>query len=108
MHAVARAARQAQPTDDALCETVRGSPVVTPDETSWKVGGHLQWLWAFATPETTVYAMQDGRGFAQAAAGLGADSAGVLQRDGWAPFRQFTPAAHQTCLSPICCVAVAR
>jgi transposase len=99
IHAIHRAARQAQPTYEALCETVRGSPVVTPDETSWKVGGHLQWLWAFATRDTTVYAIQDGRGFAQAAAVLGADYAGVLQRDGWAPYRQFTRAAHQTCLA---------
>jgi transposase len=98
VHAVHRAARQARPTYDALCATVRGSPVVSPDETGWKVGGHHYWLWAFVTTDTTVYAIQDGRGFAQAAAVLGADYAGVLQRDGWAPYRQFTRAAHQTCL----------
>lgn len=99
VHAVQRAARQAQPTYDALCAQVRGSPVVTPDETGWKVGGHPYWLWAFATPDTTTYAIEDGRGFAQAARMLGADYAGVLQRDGWAPYRQFTHAAHQTCLA---------
>jgi transposase len=99
VHAVHRAARQTQPTYTTLCATVRGSPVVTPDETGWKVGGHNYWLWAFATPDTTVYAIEDGRGFAQAARTLGADYAGVLQRDGWAPYRQFTQAAHQTCLA---------
>jgi transposase len=99
VHAVHRAARQAQPTYAALCATVRGSPVVTPDETGWKVGGHPYWLWAFATPDTTTYAIEDGRGFAQAARMLGADYAGVLQRDGWAPYRQFIHAAHQTCLA---------
>jgi transposase len=99
VHAVHRAARQAQPTYQALCATVRGSPVVTPDETGWKVGGHPYWLWAFATPDTTVYAIEDGRGFAHAARMLGADYAGVLQRDGWAPYRQFVHAAHQTCLA---------
>jgi len=99
VHAVHRAARQAQPTYDALCAQVRGSPVVTPDETGWKVGGHPYWLWAFATPDTTTYAIEDGRGFAQAARMLGADYAGVLQRDGWAPYRQFVHAAHQTCLA---------
>ncbi len=30
---------------------------------------------------------------------LGADFAGVLVRDGWAPYRRFTAAAHQTCLA---------
>lgn len=99
VHAVHRAARQAQPTYAALCATVRGSPVVTPDETGWKVGGHPYWLWAFATPDTTTYAIEDGRGFAQAARMLGADYAGVLQRDGWAPYRQFVHAAHQTCVA---------
>ena len=99
VHAVHRAARQAQPTYEALCAQVRGSPVVTPDETGWKVGGHPYWLWAFATPDTTTYAIEDGRGFAQAARMLGADYAGVLQRDGWAPYRQFVHAAHQTCLA---------
>lgn len=99
VHAVHRAARQAQPTYEALCAAVRGSPVVTPDETGWKVGGHNHWLWAFATSDTTVYAIEEGRGFAQAARTLGADYAGVLQRDGWAPYRQFVHAAHQTCLA---------
>ena len=97
--ALHRAARQAQPTYAALCETIRGSPVVVPDETSWKVNGHLEWLWAFATPDTTVYRIQPGRGFPQAAAVLGADYDGVLVRDGWAPYRQFTAAAHQTCIA---------
>ena len=66
-HAVHRAARHAQPSYAALCATVRGSPVVTADETSWRVAADLQWLWAFVTPETTVYAIQPGRGLAQAA-----------------------------------------
>lgn len=99
VHAVHRAARQAQPTYDALCAQVRGSPVVTPDETGWKVGGHPYWLWAFATADTTTYVIEDGRGFTQAARMLGADYAGVLVRDGWAPYRQFTHAGHQTCLA---------
>jgi transposase len=99
VHAVHRAARQAQPTYEALCAQVRGSPMVSPDETGWKVAGVLQWLWAFATPTTTVYRIQPGRGFEEAAAVLGADFAGVLVRDGWAPYRQFTAAAHQTCLA---------
>lgn len=99
VQAVHRAARHAQPTYAALCTTVRGSPMVSPDETGWKVGGQLQWLWAFATPDTTVYRIQPGRGFDEAAAVLGADFAGVLVRDGWAPYRRFTAATHQTCLA---------
>jgi transposase len=99
VHAVHRAARQAQPTYAALRATVRGSPVVTADETSWRVDADLQWLWAFVTPTTTVYAIQPGRGLAQAAHVIGQEYAGVLQRDGWQSYRQFTQAAHQTCLA---------
>ena len=99
VQAAHRMARQARPTYDALCARVRGSPMVSPDETGWKVAGLLHWLWVFATPDTTVYRIQPGRGFQEAAAVLGADFAGVLVRDGWAPYRQFTAAAHQTCLA---------
>lgn len=99
VHALHRAARQATPSYAALIETVRQSPVVVPDETGWKVGGQLQWLWVFATPTTTVYAIQPGRGFDEATPILGADFPGVLVRDGWAPYRQFDQAAHQTCLA---------
>jgi transposase len=82
----------------ALCARA-GSPMVSPDETGWKVAGLLQWLWAFATPDTTIYRIQPGRGFDEAAAVLGSDFDGVLVRDGWAPYRQFAEAAHQTCLA---------
>jgi transposase len=99
VHAVHRAARQAQPTYQTLCATVRGSPVVTADETSWRVEADGQWLWAFVTPDTTVYAIQPGRGLAQAAHVIGVDYAGVLQRDGWQSYRQFKAAGHQTCLA---------
>jgi transposase len=99
VHAIRRAARQAEPTYAALAETVRGSPVVTPDETGWKVNARLQWLWAFVTPETTVFRIQPGRGFEEAATVLGTDFAGVLVRDGWPPYRRFADATHQTCLA---------
>jgi transposase len=97
--ALHRAARQAAPTYTRLQAQVRGSPMVSPDETSWKVGGRAWWLWAFVTPRAVVYAIQPGRGFAQAAAVLGADFAGVLVRDGWQGYRPFVAARHQTCLA---------
>lgn len=99
VRALHRAAAQAQPTYEALCQTVRSSPMVVPDETGWRVAALLQWLWAFATPDTTVYAILPGRGFDEAATVLGTDFAGVVVRDGWAPYRRFTQALHQTCLA---------
>jgi transposase len=99
VHAIRRAAHRAEPTYAALRARIRGSPVVTADETGWKVHAQLQWLWAAVTPDTTLYAIQPGRGFAEAATMLGADFDGVLVRDGWAPYRRFEQAVHQTCLA---------
>ena len=99
VHVLHRAARQATPAYSALCSQVRNSPVVTPDETGWRVGAVPHWLWAFATPKTTVYAIRLGRSFDDAATVLGPDFDGVLVRDGWAPYRRFTSALHQTCLA---------
>jgi transposase len=99
VHAMRRAARQAQRTYDALVAQIRGSPVVTPDETGWKVAARLHWLWAFVTADTTVYTIQPGRGYEEAAGVLGDDFDGVLVRDGWPPYRRFPHAIHQTCLA---------
>ena len=82
-HLLHRAARDARPAYEALCEQVRHSPVVTPDETGWRVGALSHWLWAAVTPTTTVYAICAGRGFDDAQTVLGADFDGVLVRDGW-------------------------
>jgi transposase len=99
VQAVARAARRAQPTYQALAAGVRASPVVAPDETGWRVGGGKAWLWAFVGAQLTVYRITRGRGYQDAAAVLGEDYAGVLERDGWAPYRRFEHATHQTCLA---------
>ena len=47
-----RAARDARPAYEALREQVRNAPVVTADETGWRVGARSHWLWAAVTPTT--------------------------------------------------------
>ena len=94
-----RAARDTAPTYTALCEQIRNAPVVTPDETGWRVGAVRHWLWVFATPETTVYAICPGRGFDDAVTILGADFDGMLVRDGWAPYQRFDDALQQSCVA---------
>lgn len=96
--ALDRLGRTLAPTYDALVEQVRRSPVVAVDETGWKVGGYLEWLWAFVTPDITVYRIMHGRGYDEACEILGPDFSGILVRDGWAPYRQFEQAIHQTCI----------
>ena len=59
--AMMRLAGRASADHQQLRETIRGSPVVYADETSWYVGddgGGAQgsnWLWTFTTPTATLY-----------------------------------------------------
>jgi transposase len=99
-HALGRLASAAEPTCQALVLAVRQSAAVAADETGWRVAGRRQWLWVFAGDDgVTVYLIAPGRGYEQAASVLGGDFSGVLERDGWAPYRRFEHASHQTCLA---------
>jgi transposase len=97
--ALARLAKKARPTYDGLIDAIRGSPVVYPDETGWRVAGHSAWLWAVTNRRETVYAIHRGRGFAEAASILGEDYAGILGADGWIVYRCFEKATIQACLA---------
>jgi len=97
VQAIARQARVLEPTYQALIEGVRSSRAVAPDETGWRINGQKAWLWAFAGENVTVYLIAAGRGYEDAERILGAGYSGVLERDGWAPYRRFTAAKHQTC-----------
>jgi transposase len=97
VQAIARQARVLEPTYQALIEGVRSSRAVAPDESGWRINGQKAWLWAFAGEDVTVYLIAAGRGYEDAERILGAGYSGVLERDGWAPYRRFTAAKHQTC-----------
>ncbi len=97
--AIARAGRRCEPTYEALIEGVAASPTVAADETGWRVGGKKAWLWDFVGERVTVYRIAKSRGFEVAAGVLGEDFRGVLERDGWAPYRRFSEATHQSCLA---------
>jgi transposase len=97
--AMDRLAAKGATTYEALKAELAAQAVISPDETGWRVGGRSAWLWAFAAATITVYAICDGRGFDEATTVLPADFAGTLCRDGWAPYRKFTQAAHQSCLA---------
>lgn len=101
VHALARAARRCAATDAALVEGIRHSPVVAADETGWRINGTKAWLWDFVGDGITVFRIFDGRGYDQAEQVLGEDFAGVLERDGWAAYRKFTKATHQSCYAHI-------
>ncbi len=52
---MARIVERCGPTYPALVEAVRQSPVVSSDETSWRVKGEPAWLWIMTTDLVTVW-----------------------------------------------------
>lgn len=80
---------------------VRRSRVVYPDETGWKVGGWLQWMWVFVARTATLFKIRDSRGHDVPEEVLGADWSGDMVHDGWMPYDFFEKADHQQCLAHI-------
>ena len=93
-----RLAEKARPTFNAMVLAVRHTMVVYADETGWRIGGRMAWLWVFTTKLVTVYVIRRSRGFDVVEEILTAEYAGTLGRDGWAPYRKLLRCAHQTCL----------
>jgi hypothetical protein len=82
VHAKPRIAKRGKPTYDALVDIARQSAVVHSDETGWKVDTKSAWLWVFATPTVTIYAVRFSRGHGVVLEMLGADFRGTLVSDG--------------------------
>jgi len=99
IQAAQRLGVDASPAYEALCEFVKKSPVVSPDETGWRIGGRKAWLWTAATKNATIYRIEYSRGFDAVMLLLGEHYSGIVVRDGWGPYRQLTDAEHQTCLA---------
>jgi transposase len=95
--AIQRVARKTEATWHALRDAARRSVLAHMDETGWKVEAQLRWLWAVVTEQVTFCEILPGRGFAEAAAILGADYAGWLIHDGLQIYYKFLKASHQSC-----------
>lgn len=87
------------PVHQAIVERINGAPMVVMDETGWRVAGTGAWLWTATSKEATAYNVAEGRGFAEATVLLDEDYDGTLVRDGWAPYRRYRVATHQTCVA---------
>lgn len=96
---LARLGAKSGPTYEALKAEVNAAPTVSPDETGWRIGGWPGWLWVFATERATVYLVDHHRDFDAAKKVLDPKYSGVISRDGWAPYRKYTKATHQSCLA---------
>jgi transposase len=100
LRAFLRTAKKAEPIYEKIGIAVRESRLVYPDETGWKVGGLLEWLWVFVAPraKAALYVIEPSRGFDVIEAALGSDYSGFLGRDGWAPYDRLKRATHQLCI----------
>lgn len=98
---VMRVAERAKAAYRGIEIVVRRSRVVYPDETGWKVGGWLQWMWVFVTRTATLFKIRDSRGHDVPEEVLGADWSGDMVHDGWSPYDFFEEAGHQQCLGHI-------
>lgn len=97
--AILRVADRLEPTHREIVRQLPQAPVISPDETGWRVGGHLAWLWVFEASDSVVYAVLPGRSFEDATSVLPETYSGYLARDGWGPYRSYEAAQHQTCLN---------
>jgi transposase len=98
-NALRRLVERARPTDAAIGETVRGSPVINSDETGARVAGRTHWQWTFQTPEASYHLIAPSRGGEVIDAFLAGVEPEVWGSDLWAP-QLLTPAtAHQICHS---------
>lgn len=95
--AIQRVARKTEATWHALRDAARRSVLAHMDETGWKVDAQLRWLWAVVAEQVTFCEILPGRGFAEAAAILGAEYSGWLIHDGLRIYYKFLQAAHQSC-----------
>ena len=95
VHALHRAAQQAEPAVAALLEKVRASPVVQADETGWRQDGDNGYVWTFSTP-TERYFLRRGRDKGVVDEVLGESFNGVLGSDFYAAYNHY-PGLKQRC-----------
>ncbi len=93
-----RAAQRCQETYHAIVKRVQESPWIVPDETGWRIGGHIAWLHVAVGIDAVAYLVGK-RGLETSLVLIGKDYAGQLIHDGWASYDQFYRAVHQTCLN---------
>jgi transposase len=95
---VLRAADRLGPAYEAIRQSVRGSQVITPDETGWRLGGRPVWLHAWVGDAATCYVIDPHRGADALEELIGRSYPGTLVHDGFAAYDRFD-AAHQQCVA---------
>lgn len=95
---VLRAGERLQPAYAEIQGQLKDSPIITPDETGWRIGGCTVWLHAWVGADgVTCYHIDPQRGSDALQRLLGIDWSGTLVHDGWASYDAFEEACHQQC-----------
>jgi transposase len=85
------------PHYEAIGESVRAAPVNHVDETTWKRGGTLEWLWLMCNNTAAFFKLHRNRSTAAFHA-LVKDWQGILVSDGYAVYQQWAH-GRQSCLA---------
>jgi transposase len=93
-----RAADRLEGAHQEIRKQIKASPVLTPDETGWRVEGKLAWLHAWVAPRATCYVIDRQRSAAVLERLIGSDWSGKMTHDGFSSYNRFTKATHQQCL----------
>lgn len=96
---VLRAGRRMLPVYDGILEHLKAADELTPDESGWRIGGHLAWIHAWVSGDgTTGFAVDPRRGAAVLAEIIGFDWSGTMTHDGCPAYNRFLQAGHQQCI----------
>jgi transposase len=80
-----------------VLQAVRQAPAKNVDETSWKKGRQLCWLWVAATARLSVFLIHSKRGLEGLWQLLGTVPTGVISSDRWSAYDFVDPRRRQAC-----------
>ena len=78
-------------------QAVGQAPIKNVDETSWKLGGQLCWLWTAVTSTVSYFVVHTCRGLAGLQALLGETILGLVGSDRWSAYNALPPSQRQIC-----------
>ena len=93
-----RTANRLEPDYKLICDDVKASTAIVPDETGWRIGGQTAWLHVGVGDRATVYTIDSQRSAEVLERIIGRDWSGILTHDGFASYGRFEQAIHQQCV----------
>jgi transposase len=85
------------PAHSQAAQVARQAEAKNVDETSWKLGGKLCWLWTAVTSTVSFFVVHSGRGLAGLQALLGETILGLISSDRWSAYNALPPEQRQIC-----------